>query len=132
MSDAASPNVEIYVAGTKVPDNAFQSYVVDRDMFQPDMAAIVLANQGDVYSGKKVGGTVEIKVGNNHTSIFKGEIIGLEPVYKGGDKTIITIRAMNKLHRLLRKRKSITFTDKTDQQILNQVVSSAGPSPDNQ
>src|SRR5678815_1204082 len=51
--------------------------------------------------------------------------IGLEPVYKGGEKTVILIRAMNKLHRLLRKRKSITFTDKTDQQILNQVVGDA-------
>lgn len=125
-SSAASPNVEITVDGEKANDAHFQSYVVDRDMFQPDMAAIVLANQGDVYSGKKVGGAVEIKVGNDKTSIFKGEIIGLEPVYKGGDKTIITIRAMNKLHRLLRKRTSVTFTDKTDQQILSQVVSDAG------
>jgi phage protein D len=125
-SSAASPNVEITIDGEKANDAHFQSYIVDRDMFQPDMAAIVLANQGDVYSPKKVGAAIEIKVGNDKTSIFKGEIVGLEPVYKGGDKTIITIRAMNKLHRLLRKRKSITFTDKTDQQILNQVVSDAG------
>jgi phage protein D len=125
-SSAASPNVEITIDGEKANDAHFQSYIVDRDMFQPDMAAIVLANQGDVYSPKKVGASIEIKVGNDKTSIFKGEIVGLEPVYKGGDKTIITIRAMNKLHRLLRKRKSITFTDKTDQQILNQVVSDAG------
>ena len=46
------------------------------------------------------------------------------------DKSKILIRAMNKLHRLLRKRKSITFTDKSDQQILNQVVSDAGLSLD--
>jgi hypothetical protein len=32
---------------------------------------------------------------------------------------------MNKLHRLLRHRKSLTFTDKTDQQILSQVVGDA-------
>ncbi len=125
-SSAASPNVDILIDGAEASDAHFQSYIVDRDMFQPDMAAIVLANQGDVYSSKKVGASIEIKVGNDKTSIFKGEIIGLEPVYKGGDKTIITIRAMNKLHRLLRKRKSITFTDKSDQQILNQVVGDAG------
>ena len=59
-------------------------------------------------------------------SIYKGEVVGLEPIYKGGEKTHSLIRAMNKLHRLLRKRKSITFTDKTDQQILNQVVGDAG------
>jgi phage protein D len=123
---AASPNVDVMIDGAEASDDHFQSYTVDRDMFQPDMAAITLANQGDVYSGKKVGASIEIKVGNDKTTIFKGEIVGMEPVYKGGDKTVITIRAMNKLHRLLRKRKSITFTDKTDQQILNQVVSDAG------
>jgi phage protein D len=125
-TSAASPNVDIMIAGKQADDGHFQSYVVDRDMFQPDMAAIVLANQGDVYTPTKVGDAIEIKVGDQATSVFKGEVVGLEPVYKGGEKTIITIRAMNKLHRLLRKRKSITFTDKTDQQILNQVVGDAG------
>jgi phage protein D len=125
-SSAAAPNVDILIDGTEASDAHFQSYVVDRDMFQPDMAAIVLANQGDVYSPKKVGASIEVKVGDQKTTVFKGEIVGMEPVYKGGDKTVITIRAMNKLHRLLRKRKSITYTDKTDQQILNQVVSDAG------
>ena len=37
---------------------------------------------------------------------------------------------MNKMHELLRKRKSMTFTDKTDQQILTQVVGDAGLSLD--
>ena len=125
-SSAASPNFDIFIDGKEVEDGHFQSYVVDCDMFQPDMAGIVLANQGDVYSTKKIGATIEIKVGKTDVVVFKGEIVGLEPVYKGGDKTIITIRAMNKLHRLLRKRKSLTFTDKTDQQILSQVVGDAG------
>jgi uncharacterized protein len=123
---AASPNVDIMIDGTEASDDHFQSYVVDRDMYQPDMATIVLANQGDVYSSKKVGASIEVKVGNQKTSVFKGEIVGMEPVYQGGNKTVITIRAMNKLHRLLRKRKSMTFTDKSDQQILNQVVGDAG------
>ena len=51
---------------------------------------------------------------------------GSSAIYKGGEKTKLVIRAMNKMHRLLRKRKSITFTDKTDQQILTQVVGDAG------
>jgi uncharacterized protein len=123
---AAAPNVDVTVDGTEVPDGHFLSYTVERDMGQPDMATIVLANQSDIYSPLKVGGTVEIKVGNDSTVVFKGEILGLEPTYKGGDKSKILIRAMNKFHRLLRKRKSITFTNKTDQQILNQVVSGAG------
>jgi uncharacterized protein len=65
-------------------------------------------------------------VGTPPTSIYKGEIVGIEPMYKGGDKSKILIRAMNKFHRLLRKRKSMTFTNKSDQQILSQVVGDAG------
>jgi Bacteriophage probable baseplate hub protein len=120
---AASPNVDIVLAGKEVPDGHVLSVVVERDMSQPDMAAITLANQGDLYSTQEVGAPVEIKVKDG--TIYKGEIVGLEPIYKGGDKSKILIRAMNKLHLLLRKRKSVTFTDKTDQQILNQVVGDA-------
>ncbi len=124
-NSAASPNVDILLDGKEIPDEHFLSYVVDRDMFQPDMASVVLANQGDIYSTQKIGATVEIKVGEG-TSIYQGEIVGLEPVYKGGEKTRILIRALNKMHRLLRKKKSLTFTDKSDQQILSQVVGDAG------
>src|SRR5690348_781942 len=96
-------------------------------MFQPDMASIVLSNQGALYSTKQVGDAVEIKVGDGGgTNIYMGEVVGLEPIYRGGEKSRILIRAMNKFHRLLRHRKSVTFTDKTDQQILSQVVGDAG------
>jgi phage protein D len=126
MADAtSSPPYEISVGGA-IESSHFLSFVVERDMFQPCMAAIVLANQEGKYSSKKVGDPVEIKVGDDKTSIYKGEVVGLEPTYKGGEKTRILIRAMNKFHRLLRFRKSLTFTDKTDQQILNQVVGDAG------
>jgi phage protein D len=130
MSDkpeiAGSPNVEIVIAGDHISVNHFISFVIDRDMYQPDMASIVLANQNDIYSSKPVGAAIEINVGKNSKNIFKGELIGLEPVYKGGEKAKILIRSMNKFHQLLRKRKSVTFTDKTDEQILKQVVGDAG------
>jgi phage protein D len=127
MSSAASPNVQIILNGTQVAGSNFLSYTVDRDMHQPDMASIVLSNQGDEYTTKtKVGDSVEVKVGDSSTSIYKGEVVGIEPTYKGGEKTRVLIRAMNKFHRLLRKRKSMTYTDMTDQAILQQVVGDAG------
>ena len=124
---AAAPNVDILVDGKEVPDADFISYVVDRDMYQPDMAAVVLSNQNDIYGGKfEIGQSLEIKVGSPPKSIYVGEIVGFEGVYKGGETTKLCIRAMNKLHRLLRKRKSITYTDKTDQAILSDVVKDGG------
>src|ERR1041384_4304945 len=129
MAEAAAPNVDIFLDGTEVPDGHIQSFTVHRDMFQADMAEILLFNQSDLYTPQKVGATVEIKVGGGKkdpASIYQGEIIGLEPTYKVGDKSRILIRAMNKFHRLIRNRKSVTYQDKTDEQILQQVVGNAG------
>ena len=125
MPAAQARNFDIFVSGKHVPDDHFISFTIDRDVNQPDMAAIVLSNQGNVYNATKVGDAVEVKTGNPAESIYKGEVVGLEPHFKGGGKTTLLIRAMNKLHRLLRGRKSITFTDKTDQQIIQQVVGNA-------
>jgi phage protein D len=133
MAEAAAPNVDIFLDGSdpdhEVPDGHIQSYTVHRDMFQADMAEILLFNQSDIYTPQKVGASIEIKVGGGSKpkiSIYKGEIVGLEPTYKGGDKSRILIRGMNKFHRLIRTRKSVTFQDKTDEQILQQVVGDAG------
>ncbi len=134
---AASPNVDIYLNGNQVPDDHFLSYTVERDMYQPDMAQIVLSNQGDTYSVQKIGDKVEIKVGGGSPPagggdpvkpvlVYSGEIVGVEPIYKGGEKSRILIRCMNKLHRLLRKRKSMTYVDMTDEVILSQVVGDSG------
>jgi phage protein D len=119
-------SVKITVGDTIIDNSDFQSYAVDRDMFQPDHAAIVASNQGAQYSTKfKVGDLVEIKVGTKQTSVFQGEVTGLELLIEAGSKRLITIKAMNKFHRLFRGRQSQTFVDKTDQQILEEVIKDA-------
>jgi Bacteriophage probable baseplate hub protein len=128
---AAAPNVDIVIDGSEISDADFVSYSVERDMNQPDMAAIVLSNQNDIHTAAmKIASSVEIKVGKDGTSVYKGEIVSVEPIYRGGETRRILIRAMNKMHLLLRKRKSITFMDKSDQQILSQVCGDAGLSLD--
>lgn len=131
MADkTAAPNVTIKITGHPSDGLAGDliSFVVERDMYQPDMATIVLTNEGGYYSATQVAAEVEIEVGDvgDSTNIYKGEVVGIEPIYRGGDKSRVVIRAMNRFHRLLRHRKSLTFTDKTDQQILSQVVNDAG------
>jgi len=125
-NNAASPKVKILLNGTEVPPSNFQSYVVDRDMFQPDMASVVLSNQGDIYSATKCGDSLEIKVGDDDTTVFKGDIVGVEPTYRGAEKTRILLRGMNRLHRLIRQRKSKTFTEMTDKDILSSIAGAAG------
>jgi phage protein D len=123
---AAAPKVEIIIAdGDPLRASDLISCVVDRDMYQPDMALVVLSNQNDIFAGLyKIGDKLEIKIADQ--SVYIGEITGFEGVYKGGETTKLAIRALNKMHRLLRKRKSVTFTDKTDQAILDTVVKDCG------
>jgi len=126
---AESPNYKLKVGSKDAEElkTDFLSFVIERDMFQPDMAALVLSNQAGHYSNIKIGDEVEINIGDDDgTNIYKGEVVGLEPIYKGGEKSRLLVRAMNRFHRLLRHRKSVTFADKTDQQILSQVVGDAG------
>ena len=103
------------------------AFTVERDMFQPDMAAIVLSNQDNKYSPQvKVSKAIEIKIGDGAgTSIYKGEVVGMEATFRGGEKSRLLVRGMNKMHRLLRKRKSVTFMNKKDQEILSQVAKDA-------
>ena len=126
VGNAGAVTVKINLDGKDVPEDHQVSFTVDRDMNQPDMAMIVVYNQDHQYSSLKITGAVEIKIGQEQKTIYSGEIVGLEPSYKGGEPQRIMIRAMNKMHKLLRYKKSQTFADKTDQQILSQVVQDAG------
>jgi phage protein D len=121
---------EIKLNGKPVSTGNFQSFVVERDVNQPDMCAVVVANQGAFYTSQhKVTDTIEISVGSNE-SIYKGEVVGIEPQFKGGGKTTVLFRGMNKLHQLIRKRKSVTFTEKKEKDILSQVLGDSGLSID--
>lgn len=117
---ADSPVVEVTLNGTSVGSNLI-SVVISRDMGQPDALACVVSNQNDIYADlMEIGATVEVTVGTS-TKVFVGEVVGYEPQYKGGEKTTLQIRGYNKFHRLSRKKKSVTFQDKTDQAIIEDV-----------
>ncbi|HTL35987.1 MAG TPA: contractile injection system protein, VgrG/Pvc8 family [Kofleriaceae bacterium] len=124
----AQVSFNIKIDGKPVESADVLGFTVERDMFQPDMAAIVLSNQESVYSAKyKIAAPIEVNVGDNDgKNIYKGEVVGFEATFKGGEKARLLVRGMNKMHRLLRKRKSVTFMDKKDQEIISQVANDAG------
>jgi phage protein D len=132
----AQVNFNITIAGLKdevLVEGAIDSadllaFTIERDMFQPDMAAIVLSNQGNKYSPLvKVASAIEVKIGDNAgKSIYKGEVVGMEATFRGGEKSRLLVRGMNQMHQLLRKRKSVTFMNKKDSEILSTVAKDAG------
>lgn len=117
---------EIKIKGNPISNGNFHSFVVERDVNQPDMCAVVLANQGSFYTSQyKVTDDIEITV-NGTDKIYEGQVVGIEPHFKGGGKTTVLFRGMNKMHTLIRKRKSVTFTEQAENDILNKVVGDSG------
>src|SRR5688572_30715664 len=123
------------VNGAEVPDGDVIAWAVDQDLGQPDMCVVTLRNQTHGYNDKyKPGHSVEIKVagGSRETAdgtasggkitVFKGELVGLEPSYRQGGESKMVLRAFNKLHRLTRGKKSKTYQKQSDQDICSAIA----------
>jgi phage protein D len=111
-----------------IKDVDIHSVVVDQDVDQPDMCTLSLNNATHLYSnGIRLGDPVEVKIGGaGGASIFKGEVVGLEPIYKTGGESRCIVRSFNRLHRLLRGRKSKTFTKMKDSDIAKKIATDNG------
>jgi phage protein D len=123
--------LKVKINGQEIADDQLKTVTVDQDIDQPDMAMVMLNNQGHANTDKyHYGESVEVDVEDGSATIFKGEIVGIEPIYEVGGDTRIIIRAFNRLHRLLRGRKSKTYLDQSDQDIVNSIASDNGLTAD--
>lgn len=59
-------------------------------------------------------------------TVFKGEIVGIEPVFDASGKGGVQVRAFDKLHRLTRGRKSRTFENMRDSDIVQTIAKEHG------
>jgi len=130
---------DVTIGGAKIPNNDVMIICVDQDLMQPAMCVVTLRNKLSQYNDKhKPGDTVEVKMGGgtrrndagsgsgDKATIFKGEIVGIESAYKQGGDPKLSIRAFDKLHRLLRGKKSKTYQKQTDQDIASAIASKHG------
>jgi phage protein D len=140
MSNSASAiDFDLLIDGTEVPDADVLGFVCDLDLDQPGMCMATMRNKSHDYNDKwKPGASVELKIGGGtrynddnsgsggKATVFKGELVGIEPNYRQGGESRISIRAYDKLHRLLRGRKSKTYQDQSDQDICSAIAGQAG------
>src|SRR5437868_4982921 len=102
------PLLTVKLGGKSIDAADVFEVLVELDLDQPDMAAVVLSNvRGHQSANATVGDPLEVAAGT--TTIFKGEVTGLEPVYDMSSPSRCTVRALNRMHRLARGRKSRTF-----------------------
>jgi uncharacterized protein len=77
------------------------------------------------------GNSVEIEMGyrDHRQVIFTGEITGLEPTFLENSPPTLTVRGYDRRHRLMRERKTRSYTNVKDSDIANQLAGSAGLKP---
>ena len=75
-----------------------------------------------------IGQAVEIKLGygDKQEKLIAGEIAGLEPEFAFDRLPSLTVRGYDRLHRLLRGRKTRTFVKQKDSAIASQIAQGAG------
>ncbi len=74
----------------------------------------------------KIGDPVECKMGKGEDALFKGELVSIEPGYQIEGHSTMTLRALDKTHRLGRGRKTRNWEDKKDSDVASEVGAECG------
>jgi uncharacterized protein involved in type VI secretion and phage assembly len=133
--------ITVKVNGTAqdIMDDLFE-VVVDSTLYMPSMCTVLIMDSidelayvdADTYFS--LGATLEISLNaylldgttGSATTIFKGEITDLEPIFSGDGGVMLRVRAYDKSHRLMRGKKSKVFANMKDSDIFSQVAGAAG------
>lgn len=126
----AADQLRASLAGTEVPRSAVATIRVDQDLDQPDMATIVVeGREGVRIAHRLVPGdevTIVVEPRPSAATLFKGEVVGIEPAFEAGGESRVAIRAFDRLHRLTREKKTRTFDGMTDIEIVAIIATEHG------
>lgn len=112
--------------------NQLVEMIIDSSLDVPDM--VELRFHDDEYtlidgSAFDLGKSIEVGFkshGDQPTTVMKGEITALEPYYDDEMNAWFTVRAYDKRHRLNRGTKVRMFLNKTDSEIVQEIVQEVG------
>lgn len=134
-----TPEFEVEISGSPLPKKAIAdliSITVLEDVDAMSMVTIVLpAWDADKVMAKWIdeelfreGNPVQIKMGyrNQKYPVFSGEITGLEPDFPEARPPMLTVRGYDRRHRLMRHRKTKSFTNVKDSDIATKLAREAG------
>jgi phage protein D len=134
-----TPEVRLKVGGAELPAEAQRdvlSLTVQDDLGYPSAFILRLGNWDDAKVDMKwsdrdlfqAGKTVEIEMGyrDHLASIISGEITGVELSLNVEEMPVFTVRGYDRWHRLMRGRKTATYTKMKDSDIAAQIASNLG------
>lgn len=133
-----TPDREVLIDGQPISaalDSALTCVEIQQSLSLVDMAVLTFDNPaGKIGDAPTLdcGKEVEIKVGyvGQLVSLFKGDIVALEPSYPVEGKPFVIVRAYDRKHRLRRGRKQRTFLNQKVSDIASAIASEEGLTPD--
>jgi phage protein D len=141
--DTLAPEFKFHVNGSPLPNEAAADLIavaVLDDVDAMSMFTMTLTGWDGVEMKAKwiddslfrEGNPVEIEIGyrDQMQVVFSGEITGLEPEFMEAKPPTLTVRGYDRRHRLMRQRKTRSFTNVRDSDIASQLAGSAGLTPD--
>ena len=141
-ADILSPYARVLINGQALSpevEATLLSVAIAEDLDAPSMFAITLVTWDTIQqkmtwvddSMFDPGGEVEIQMGYQNTlkTIIVGEITGLEPEFFQDAIPTLVIRGHDLRHRLLRGRKTKSFTKMKDSAIASQIARARGLTP---
>lgn len=150
---------KVTIDGQEIDRKNIASFEVLKDIDQPDFASIVLSNfgesqtssgggsfldslfelisgnvEGQRFSAKPKGGAelvVKMKQeGDQEETVFEGQLTGFFPSFDTHLPVTVHVRGMNKMHKFTRERRTRTFVNQTEQQIVSKIIQDNGLTPD--
>ncbi|HEY5958545.1 MAG TPA: hypothetical protein VIV60_18410, partial [Polyangiaceae bacterium] len=138
LSVDSNPAFSIVVNGTPLPSSAavrVRSIRVDEDTDLPGMVALELPGgdpsketewiDGSLFA---IGGTMEVKLGygSKLETVIAAEITCIEPAFSSGLPPQLVVRGYDRRHRLQRGRKTRSFVQQKDSDIVSTIASEVG------
>ena len=130
QSEAPSTTFSVKVGGETFTQAGAGAVVSLRFEDHLDMIDVVSLRLGGSLSDPgwkvEIGQEVELSVGDSDAKLFVGEVVALEPTMSVSGGSSLLVRAMDKMHRLSRGRKSRAFEEMADSDIVSKVGKEIG------
>jgi phage protein D len=124
------PGLRVAIAGLEPSRGAERRVVVDGSIDGVDAAEITLTGKKglEFASDVRLGAGAEVTAAGDPVPVFRGEVVRIDPVFHAGE-AVVVVHAFDRLHRLTRGRKTRTFEDVTDADLLRVVAEENGLVP---
>jgi phage protein D len=133
MAQSTAPGYEVTIGGTKFTQadpQGLEMLVFEDHVDMLDMLTIRVGGSEEQPKWNfNIGDEIKVKLGSG-TQVFEGELVSMEPSYQVEGVSSISLRALDKMHRLGRGRKTRFWEKKKDSDVVSEVGAECGVSVD--